>query len=130
MIASAFGYTEAQFRFHEGNAYTRLREVRPALRAQERALELCPPGDYTDWAMIRLDRAGCLAQAGDAPGAVAYATETIAGLSGDQRQGIIALRGRELVRALPVRYRQAVAVREFGELLAPAAGELKEDPRS
>jgi tetratricopeptide (TPR) repeat protein len=86
VIASAFGYTESQFRFHEGNAYTRLRDIRPALRAQERALELCPPGDYTDWAMTRLDRASCLAQAGDTPGAVAYATETLTGLSGEQRQ--------------------------------------------
>jgi hypothetical protein len=58
---SAFGYTESQLRFHEGSAYTRLREIRPAMRAQVRALELCPPGDYTDWAMTRLDRAACLA---------------------------------------------------------------------
>lgn len=130
LTASAFGYTEAQFRFHEGNAYTRLRDIRPALRVQARALELCPPGDYTDWAMIRLDRAGCLAQSGDTPAAVACATETMIGLSGDQRLGIIALRGRELVHALPVRYRQAAAVREFRELLMLPAGEQKEDLRS
>lgn len=43
VTGSAFGYTEAQFRFHEGNAFTRLRDTRRALRAQERALELCPP---------------------------------------------------------------------------------------
>ena len=76
-------------------------EIRPALQAQDRALELCPPGDYTDWAMTRLDRAACLAQGGDAPAAVTYAIETLTGLSAEQRQGIIAVRGRELVRALP-----------------------------
>ena len=69
--------------------------------------------------MTRLDRASCLAQAGDTPGAVAYATETLTGLSGEQRQGIILGRGRELVRALPVKYEQAPAVREFQELLMP-----------
>lgn len=126
VIASAFGYTESQFRFHEGSAYTRLRDIRPALRAQERALELCPPRDYTDWAMTRLDRASCLAQGGDAPGGVAYGIETLTGLSAEQRQGIIIGRGRELVHALPMGYRQAVAVREFQELLAQPAGEPKE----
>jgi len=43
VTASAFRYSESQFRFHEGNAYTRLRDIRPARRAQEGALELCPP---------------------------------------------------------------------------------------
>jgi len=124
--ASAFGYTESQLRFHEGSAYTRLRAIGPALRAQDRALELCPPGDYTDWAMTRLDRAACLAQVGDVPGAVGYAIETVSGLNGEQRRGIIAGRGRELVRALPVKYRQAAVVGEFEELLRQPAGELKE----
>ena len=92
--ASAFGYTESQFRFHEGNAYTRLGDTRLALRAQERALQVCPPEDYTDWALTRLDRAACLAHDGDAASAVAYAAETLAGLRTEQSAGIIALRGR------------------------------------
>ncbi len=124
--ASAFGYTESQLRFHEGNAYTRLRKIRPALQAQDRALELCPPADYTDWAMIRLDRAACMAQGGDAPAAVAYAIETLTGLTTEQRQGIIAGRGRELVQALPGAYRPAAAGREFEELLMRPVGEPKE----
>ena len=128
VTASAFGYSESQYRFHEGNAYTRLRDTRAALKAQERALEVCSPGDYTDWALIRLDRASCLAHDGDAPDAVAYATETLNRLSGEQSQGIIALRGRELVRALPVRYQAVPAVREFEELLMAAAGPSKEMP--
>ena len=119
---SAFGYSESQFRFHEGNAYTRLRAIGLALQAQERALEVCPPGDYTDWALTRLDRASCLAYRGDAPAAVADAAETFTTLSAEQRQGIIALRGRALVHALPAKYRSAAAVHEFEELLMPAGG--------
>ena len=119
VTASAFGYSESQFRFHEGNAYTRLRAIRPALRAQDRALEVCPPGDYTDWALTRLDRASCLAYHGDAATAVAYAAETLTGLSEEQRQGIIALRGLELVHVLPAKYRATSAVHEFQELLTP-----------
>jgi hypothetical protein len=121
VTASAFGYSESQFRFHEGSAYTRLGDTRSALRAQERAMQTCPPGDYTDWALTRLDRASCLARDGDPVAAVAYATKTLTGLSGEQSQGIIARRGRALVRDLPASYRAIPAVRELSELL-PAAG--------
>jgi DNA-binding XRE family transcriptional regulator len=121
VTASAFGYSESQFRFHEGSAYTRLGDTRSALRAQERALATCPPGDYTDWALTRLDRASCLARDGDPVAAVIYATETLTRLSGEQSQGIIVGRGRELVRALPASYRAIPAVRELSELL-PAGG--------
>jgi hypothetical protein len=127
VTASAFGYSESQLRFHEGNAYTRLRAIRPALQAQDRARELCPPDDYTDWALTRLDRATCVAYHGDTPAAVAYAVETLTGLSGEQQQGIIALRGQELVRALPVKYRGSPAVQEFEELLM-LAGAAKRTP--
>jgi len=126
MTASAFGYTESQYRFHEENAYTQLLDTRRALPAQERALELCPPGDYTDWALTRLDRAYCLSHDGDAAAAVAYATETVARLRAVHRLGIIALRARQLVQALPVSHRTAPAVREFQDLLVPAAGTLRE----
>jgi hypothetical protein len=128
ITASAFGYTESQFRFHEGSAYTRLRNFRSAWAAQERALQICPPADYTDRALTRLDRATCLAQSGDIDGAATYAAQTLAALGAEQRHGIIALRGRDLLRAVPGRYRAATAVHEIQELLAenePA----KEAPR-
>jgi tetratricopeptide (TPR) repeat protein len=126
---SAFGYTESQLRFHEGNAYTHLRDTRSALKAQDRALELCPPGDYTDWALIRLDRAACLARDGDVSAAIAYGTETLSSLTSGQSQGIIVLRGRELAHALPLKYRTDPAVREFQELLMSSAETIKELPR-
>jgi hypothetical protein len=106
-----------RFRFHEGSVYTRLGATRLAFRAHERALEVCPPGDYTDWALTRLDRARCLAHDGDLVAAATYATETLTRLSGEQTQGIIAVRGHELIRALPPRYRAVPAVREMQELL-------------
>jgi transcriptional regulator with XRE-family HTH domain len=117
LVPSAFGYNEAQLRFHEGNAFRHLHDSRSALRAQERALELCAPGDYTDWAMTRLDRASCLAYDGDVSGAMAYAVETLIELSDEQRQGIIVGRGQEIVAALPPPARALPAAREFNELL-------------
>jgi len=67
---SAFGYSEAQLRFHEGSAYTNLRDTPSAWAAQRRALELAPENDYTDRALIHLDRAICLAQDGNARTAI------------------------------------------------------------
>lgn len=101
LIPSAFGYNEASFRFHEGNAYTHLRDVKSAMRAQDRALELCAPDNYTDWAMTRLDRAQCLVYTGDIASGFKYAAETITRLSGPQRDGIILLRGQRIMETLP-----------------------------
>jgi transcriptional regulator with XRE-family HTH domain/tetratricopeptide (TPR) repeat protein len=117
LIPSAFGYNEASFRFHEGNAYMHLRAIKAALKSQERALELTAPDDYTDWAMTRLDRAQCLMYAGDVTGGLEFATETVKNLTGSQRRGIVTLRGREVIKSLPEKEKELVAARDFRDLL-------------
>lgn len=117
LIPSALGYTEAQLRFHEGNAYTHLRDTKSAVKARDRALELCAPGDYTDWAMTRLDRASCLAHGGEAADGLAYAADTLTQLTTAQRQGIITLRGYEMLDALPQTQHALPAARDLRELL-------------
>jgi DNA-binding XRE family transcriptional regulator len=123
---SAFGYSESQLRFHQENAYTTLGLTGPAWQAQDQALEICGPRDYTDWALIRLDRAACLAHDGDLGSGVAYAAETLAGLRAEQTTGIIALRGRQLVHALPREYQDKAAVKELRALMP---GSAQEDSR-
>lgn len=118
LTPSAFGYTEAQLRFHEGSAYTHLRNARAAIRAQDRALELCAPGDFTDWAMTRLDRALCLCQAERDTGAgLDYAIQTLTALSESLRRGIITLRGHELLNSLSKSQRASLPARNLHELL-------------
>jgi transcriptional regulator with XRE-family HTH domain len=113
---SAFGYDEGQFRFHEGNAYTHLRDTAAAWTSQQRALELCAPNDFMDRTFTRLDRSICLVDDGDISGAIEYALETMTALDDRQRQGIITLRGRELLHNIPARERLAL----------PAADELRD----
>lgn len=115
--AFAFGYAESQLRFHAGNALTRLGDTAAARAVLERALELCTPADYTDWAMIRLDRAACLAQDEDVGSGLAYAAETLRALDGPRRQGLITTRGRELLAALTPAQRASRPGREFRGLL-------------
>ena len=122
LAPSAFGYNEGQLRFHEGSAYTSLRDTRSAFGAQDRALKLCLPGDYTDWAMTRLDRAICMAYNGDTAAALSYAMETLAGLTETQRRGIITLRGYDLLNNLPAQQDTPEAARDFRELLMLTAG--------
>jgi tetratricopeptide (TPR) repeat protein len=119
LTSSAFGYNEGQLRFHQSSAYTSLHDTRSAFKAQDRALELCLPDDYTDWSMTRLDRAACLAHEGDTVGALTYAAETLGSLTESQRQGIITLRGHELLNSLPEQQLALPAARDFQKLLIP-----------
>ena len=121
------GYTESQLRFHQSDTYTRLGLLQSAWAAQERGLQICPPADYTDWALIRLDRATCLARSGDMASAITYATETLTHISAAQRQGIIAERGHGLLRTLLAKCRTTTPAREIQELLS-ADGAAKEAP--
>lgn len=117
MLPSAFGYNEAQLRFHAGNAYTHLDDSRHAVASQERALALYSPSDYMDRAFTKLDRAMCLAQDGDTKSAAAYAMQTMMELNGEQRQGIITGRAYEVWQALPKQQRTLPASRDLHELL-------------
>ncbi|MEV0306565.1 hypothetical protein [Nonomuraea fuscirosea] len=116
---SAFGYNEAQLLFHRGNAYTHLGDSAAAWQAQQRALELYSEHDYLDRSLTRLDRTLCLARDGDSSGALEYATATLMPLTDDQRSGIITLRGREVLTAIPNQQRALPVVRQLRELLTP-----------
>jgi tetratricopeptide (TPR) repeat protein len=127
LAASAFGYAESQLRFHAGDALTCLGDTAAAVPVLDRALELCAPGDYTDWAMIRLNRAACLIRDGQADAGLAYAEETLAALDGAKRQGIITGRARELLAGLTAGQRSSRAAREFSALAEDTTG-MREIP--
>jgi plasmid maintenance system antidote protein VapI len=122
LIPSALGYNEASFRFHEGNAYTHLGDVKSAIKAQDRALELCDPDNYTDWSMTRLDRALCLIRADEIAEGLRYALETVERLDESRRRGIISLRAKTIVQSLPEKAKSLPAVRDIGELLTLTGG--------
>lgn len=125
---SAFGYDEGQLRFHQGNAFTHLGDTANAWRASERALALCGPEDYMDRAFAQLDHASCLISDGDEGSGLAYAVEVMSGLSDDQRAGIINLRGRQVLGAIPEARRRALpaAVELRDRLLTPDENEVSE----
>jgi tetratricopeptide (TPR) repeat protein len=124
LLPSAFGYNEAQLRFHESNALVHLGDTKAAWTAQERALELVAPGDYMDRSFTLLDRAACLVGEGDVSAAASYATDTLLGLSEAQRQGIISLRAQQIFDGLPHRQQSLPTVQGLRDLLTlPAIAE-------
>jgi len=113
---SAFGYTESQLRFHEGNALTLLGDTKAAYVAQDRALALIAAEDFTDGALVRLDRALCLLLDGDLNGAAECAVACLLALKPEQRRGIISGRAQELavmVQVVEVRRRQYATFRKY-----------------
>jgi hypothetical protein len=74
-----------QLRFHAGNAHTHLGDTAAAFAAQDRALRLCLPGNYTDWALTLLDRAGCHIHHGDADQALSDTADTLTSLTAAHR---------------------------------------------
>jgi hypothetical protein len=127
LAASAFGYAESQLRFHAGDALTCLGNTGAAAPVLDRALQLCAPADYTDWAMIRLNRAVCLIRDGNVDEGLSYAAQTLAQLDGVKRQGIITGRARELLAGLTAGQRDSRAGRDFRGLVEDTTG-MKEIP--
>ncbi|WP_322763396.1 hypothetical protein [Frankia sp. Cr2] len=124
ITASAFGYNEAQLRFHAGNAYTHLGDTTRAAEAQGRALALYPASDYLDRTLIQLDQADCLLHAGDIPAGAAHAVAAILALPNDHRDGLILGRARQLTRSLGPRGRTLPDVRALRDLLELPAGSV------
>jgi tetratricopeptide (TPR) repeat protein len=121
LAASAFGYAESQLRFHAGDALTRLGDTGPARRELRRALELCPPDDYTDWSLAMLDMAACMIADGDPEAGMEHAARALGSLDAQRRQGIIDERARELLAALPPAASDLPAARDVRDLLEDAA---------
>jgi hypothetical protein len=122
-VPSAFGYNEAQLRFHAGSAYTHLQDVDAAFGEQDRALELCMPGDYADWALIRLDKSTCLIYNGDLSDGLTYAMETMQSLSRAQRLGIITARAHQTLNTLSKDSQGLPAARDLRDLLMETTGQ-------
>jgi hypothetical protein len=118
VVASAFGYNEAQLRFHAGNALTHLGDTAAACPAQELALQLYSTSDYLDRALVHLDHADCLARDGESEAALAELASTVTELSPGQRQGIIAQRVLEVLAPCP----PSPAVRALRDVLRPEEG--------
>ena len=115
---SAFGYNEAQLRFHEGNALTHLRDTEAAQASQQRALELYLAEDFLDRALVHLDQAQCLIHGGEVNAAAEQSIRAVADLTDQQRAGLVTVRAHELLATLTRQHPAAPGVLQLRDLLA------------
>ncbi|WP_329561045.1 hypothetical protein OG711_27355 [Streptomyces uncialis] len=111
----ALGYTERQFLFHLGNAWTHLRRPEEAFPAQSRALSSYAPGEYLDPALIRIDRATCLAQSGEPEEAYRVAGDALLRLPAEHRTGMVMRYSQDF--RMTAGHTEMPAGRQFAELL-------------
>ncbi|WP_405584991.1 helix-turn-helix domain-containing protein [Streptomyces sp. NBC_01190] len=114
---SAFGYSEAQFAFHSGNAWTHLEDTSRAGTELAQALHLCPKSDHTDRALVRLDQAMCAAISGHPASAADQAMSTVVELPEQHRSALIIFRAREVADKVP-EARKVLEMKALREILA------------
>jgi tetratricopeptide (TPR) repeat protein len=114
---SIFTWGEERLRFTESLAYTYLGDFRRADAAQNQALALYPAGDLRSPAQIELQRALCMAGAGDVLQSIQHAQAIVSGLPAMHRVRPVADLGHKVLRAVPVAEQQRARVEEYRECL-------------
>jgi tetratricopeptide (TPR) repeat protein len=114
---TAFGYTERQLFFHEGDTLALLGDRQCAGRAFSQALRRYSPGEFLDRSLIVLGQARCLLEAGEPEQALRLSQETLLGLAREQRPEIVLRAARLLGRSAAARHAGLPAVRAYREAL-------------
>jgi len=114
---TALGYTERQFYFTVGNAYTLLGMTTDAEEFLRRALALYRPNEYLDPALIQLDRGICMATTGEADEACAHVSATITAAPAEHRTGLVAHYATRFLTQLPTSVQHSRHGRELRRLL-------------
>lgn len=100
----AFGYTERQLNFHQGDALVKLGLTMDADIVLERALMQYSPQEWLDPVLIRFDRAKCKLLEGDPDEALRLGIELMAGLEPQYRADIVMKRAHEFAKFVESRH--------------------------
>jgi tetratricopeptide (TPR) repeat protein len=114
---TAFGYTQRQLFFHEGDALLALGDGQRAARSFARALSGYRPGEFLDRSLIVLGQARCLLEAGEPEQALRLSQNALLGLDREHRPEIVLRAARLLGRLVAARHAGLPAVREYREAL-------------
>jgi tetratricopeptide (TPR) repeat protein len=101
---TAFGYTERQLFFHQGDALVTLGDYQGATRAFAQALRMYSPGEFLDRALVMFGEARCLAEADEPEQALRLGQDTLISLPRQQRAEIVTHAARGLGESIAVRY--------------------------
>jgi tetratricopeptide (TPR) repeat protein len=113
-----FGFTDRQMTFYEGDTFTNLGDHKQGDEVLSRALTLYAPSDRVDLTLVRLDRALCRLNAGNADGALVTAQDAILDLPPEHRSDILMHRARQIGAEVKVRYGKMPALDDFYEAMS------------
>ena len=117
---TAFGYTERQLLFHEGDALVTLGHGQGAERVLTRALRLYSADEVLDRSLATLGLAQCRLEAGEPEEALRLSRETLLGVPREHRSEIMVRAARSLGESVAGRHGEFRAVREYREVLVSA----------
>jgi len=117
---TAFGYTERQLLFHEGDTLVTLGHGQGAERAFTRALRLYSADEILDRSLATLGLAQCRLAAGEPEEALRLSRDTVLSVPREHRSEIMVRAARSLGDSVAGRHGEFRAVREYREALVSA----------
>ena len=117
---TAFGYTQRQLLFHEGDTLVMLGDHRGAEQAFTWSLDLYAPDEILDRSLIGLGLARCRLVADEPEAALRLGLGTLLAVPPEYRSEIMMRTARSLADTVTVRHGEQRAVREYREALVSA----------
>ena len=114
---TAFGFTERQLFFYEGDTLVMLGDFHRAGRAFTQALRRYPAREFLDRTLISLGQARCLLESGEPERALGLSRDALLRRPREQRPPIVVRAAQQLGRAAAARHAGLPAVREYREAL-------------
>jgi hypothetical protein len=117
---TAFGYTDRQLLFHEGDTLVTLAHHQGAEKALKHALRLYSTEEVLDRSLATLGLARCRLEADEPEEALRLSKETLFAVPREHRSEIMVRAARSLGDCVAGRHGELSAVREYREALATA----------
>jgi hypothetical protein len=117
---TAFGYTERQLLFHEGDTLVMLGDHQGAEKAFAWSLDLYAPDEILDRSLISLGLARCRLEADEPEEALRLGLDILRAVPREHRSEIMMRSARLLADTVAVRHGEQRAVREYREALLSA----------
>jgi len=114
---TAFGYTERQLFFHQGDTLVTLGDYQGATRAFAQASRMYSRGEFLDRALVMFGAARCLAEADEPEHALRVGQDTLLGLPRQQRTEIVAHAARGLGELVAARHPGLPALGDYSDAL-------------
>jgi hypothetical protein len=114
---TAFGYSERQLLFHEGDTLVTLGDCQGAARAFAQASRLYTAQEFLDSSLIALGQAHCLLERDEPVQALRLSQDTLLGLAREHRAQIVVRGAHALGNAVAARRPDLPAMDEYREAL-------------